>query len=288
MKMGKFDDKICLIGGNLGKFKKDTFKIGLGGVIAKKIVEQGGQACIVDTDFAVTKACAELIGGKIKAYECDFFTDRTYDTEKFVDDRGRNKTRVVWKDFPALKMVNDIVQEFGKLDVLITNFDKFEQKRVDKTDIELFDYLRDQTVWPTFHLLSAVRDQLSTQRKTQGTYAKVVILTSMMGKAGMGAAAIWAAFKGSMIGLTKSLAREFGRFANVNAVAMGPLSERKMQGPKDRVKGAYLTTSSDLSNQPMTFEKITPMVLLLASDDAIGINGQIISVDGGLWLKLEQ
>ena len=61
-----------------------------------------------------------------------------------------------------------------------------------------------------------------------------------------------------------------------------------MQGPKDRVKGAYLVTSSDLSNQPMTFEKITPMVLLLASDDAIGINGQSISVDGGLWLKLEQ
>ena len=286
--MGKFDGKIALVGGNLGKMKKDTFKIGLGGVIAKKIVEQGGTVCLVDTDFSMTKACAELIGGSVRTYDVDFFTDRTYETEAYVDDRGRNKTKVVWKNFPALKMVEDIVEEFGKLDVLITNFDKFEQKRVDKTNIELFDYLRDQTVWPAFHLLSAVRDQLSTQRKTQGTYAKVVILTSMLGKAGMGAGAVWAAFKGSMIGLTKSLAREFGRFANVNAVAMGPLSEKKMQGPKDRVKGAYLVTSSDLSNQPMTFEKITPMVLLLASDDAIGINGQIISVDGGLWLKLEQ
>ncbi|QEE17588.2 SDR family NAD(P)-dependent oxidoreductase [Promethearchaeum syntrophicum] len=287
--MGKFDGKICLVGGNLGKMKKDAFKIGLGGIIAKQMIEQGAQeVCLVDTDFAITKACAELIGGNVKAYECDFFTERTYEIEAYVDDRGKNKTKVVWKNFPALKMVEDIVAEFGKLDVLITNFDKFERKRVDQTDMELFDYLRDQNVWPTFHLLSAVRDQLSTQRKTQGTYAKVVILTSMLGKAGMSAGAIWAAFKGAMIGLTKSLAREFGRFANVNAVAIGPLSEKKMQGPKDRVKGAYLVTSSDLSNQPMTFEKVSPMVLLLASDDAIGINGQSISVDGGLWLKLEQ
>ncbi|MHA1474004.1 MAG: hypothetical protein ACTSQ5_02330, partial [Promethearchaeota archaeon] len=78
--MGKFDGKICLIGGNLGKFKKDTFKIGLGGVIAKKIVEQGGQVCLVDTDFSITKACAELIGGSVKAYECQFFINRTYKT----------------------------------------------------------------------------------------------------------------------------------------------------------------------------------------------------------------
>ena len=286
--MGKFDDKTCLIGGNLGKFKKDTFKIGLGGVIAQQIVEQGGTACVVDTDFSIAEACAEFIGGNIKAYECDFFTDRTYETETYVDDRGRNKTRVIWKNFPALKMVNDIVQEFGKLDILITNFDKFEQKRVGSSNIELFDYLRDQNIWPAFHLLSAVREQLAIQRKTQGTYGKIVILTSMIGKSGIGAGAIWAAFKGSMIGLTKSLAKEFGRFANVNAVAMGPLSERKMQGPKERVKGSFLFRSTDLSNQPLTFEKITPMVLLLASDEGIGINGQIISVDGGLWLKLEQ
>jgi 3-oxoacyl-[acyl-carrier protein] reductase len=287
--MGKFDGKIALVGGNLGKIKKDTFKIGLGGVIAKKMVEQGAQeVCLVDTDFAITKACAEFIGGNVKAYECDFFIERTYTTEAYVDDRGRNKTKVVWKNFPALEMINDIVQEFGKLDILITNFDKFEQKRVEKSDIELFDYLRDQNIWPPFHLLSAVREQFAIQRKTQGTYGKIVLLTSMIGKSGLGAGALWAAFKGSMIGLTKSLAKEFGRFANVNAVAMGPLSERKMQGPKERIKGSFLFRSTDLSNQPMTFEKITPMVLLLASDEGIGINGQIISVDGGLWLKLEQ
>ena len=129
-------------------------------------------------------------------------------------------------------MVEDIVKEFGRVDVLITNFDKFtEMGKVDKIDDADYNELRDQNIWPTFHLLAAVREQMSNQKKTDGSIAKVVMLTNMVGKAGMSQGAIYAAFKASLIGLNKGLAREFGRFANVNTVAMAPLAEKKMQGP---------------------------------------------------------
>lgn len=286
--MGRFDGKIALIGGNLGKLKGEKFKMGLGAVIAKTLLAEGAQVCLVDLDFAVTQACVSHLGGNTKAYDVDLMKDRVFETEDFVDERGRKKQKVIWKDNPALKLVEDIVSEFGKLDVLISNFDKFERARLDASDVALFDELRDVNITPMFHLLAAVREQFSTQAKTQGTFAKVVLITSMVGKSGMTLGAIYSAFKASTIGLTKSMAREFGRFANVNAVAYGPLAEKKMQGPKEKTKDGFMVTQSDMAKQPITFDKVAPMVCLLASDEAMGISGQIISIDGGLWLKLEQ
>ncbi len=286
--MGKFDGKIALIGGNLGVLKKDKFKLGLGGHVAKLLLEGGAQVCLVDLDFAVTEACVNAIGGNAKAYDCDLIKDRAYETEDFVDDRGRNKTKVIWKDNPALEMVEAICTEFGKLDILISNFDKFERARLDASDEALFNSLRDENITPMFHLLAAVREQFSTQTKTQGTYAKVVLVTCMVGKSGLSLGTLYSAFKGATIGLTKSMSREFGRFANVNAVAYGPLAEKKMQGPKEKAKGGFMATQSDMAKQPITFEKVAPMIAFLASNDALAISGQTISVDAGLWLKLEQ
>lgn len=286
--MGKFDGKTALIGGNLGKIKKEKFKMGLGGVIAKQLLDDGAQVVLVDAEFNVAQECAKALGGQSKAVECDLFKDRTYETEEYLDHRGNKKTKVVWKDNPALKLVEDIAQEYGKLDILITNFDKFEKARLDSTSDEMYINLREQNITPTFHLLAAVRELFSAQRKTTGTYAKVVMITSMVGKAGMSMGAIYSAFKGAIVGLTKSLGREFGRFANVNTIAVGPFSEKKMQGPREKIRDGFMATQTDMANQPITFEKIAPLAAFLASDDAIVINGQIISADGGLWLKLEQ
>ena len=78
-------------------------------------------------------------------------------------------------------------------------------------------------------------------------------------------------------------------FANVNGIACGPFKEKKMQGPKERVKLNYRNTASDMAlKTETTFDKVAPMICHLASEDARGILGQIISIDGGLWIKLEQ
>jgi NAD(P)-dependent dehydrogenase (short-subunit alcohol dehydrogenase family) len=292
--MGKLDGKVALVGGNLGKMKKkddqEVFAIGLGGVIAKTFVAEGAQVIVVDLEFKIAEECAKSIGGSIKAMNCDILKDRAYEMKDMPDEKnpGAMKKELSWIDNPSLKLVNDIVAEFGKLDILITNFDYFDSGRIENNSEEFYNKMRDQNIWPTFHLLAAVRDQFASQNKTNGTYAKVVMITNMVGKAGMSLGALYSAFKASIIGLNKGLAREFGRFANVNTVAYGPFTDKNLQGPRDRVKKAFMVTSSDMANQDITPEKVAPMVLLLASDDGMGIAGQTISIDGGLWLKLEQ
>jgi 3-oxoacyl-[acyl-carrier protein] reductase len=287
--MGRFDGKVVLLGGNVGKFKKDEFRMGMGGIIAKQFVDEGAQVVLVDLDFKDAEAAAKAIGGKCKAMECDLLKDRTSETKTIETDQGP-KTEMEWTDNPALKMVNNIVAEFGKIDVVVLNFDEFDQAKITKGDDALYLAMRDKNLTPVFHLLAGVRDQLAGQTKKDGTYSKVVMLTCMVGKAGMSMGTIYSAFKGAIVGLNKTLAREFGRFANVNTVAYGPLADsKKYQGPKDTIKKSqYMITSSDMSNQDITPEKVAPLVLFLASDDAMGISGQSISVDGGLWLKLEQ
>jgi len=60
-----------------------------------------------------------------------------------------------------------------------------------------------------------------------------------------------------------------------------------MQGPKERIKKDYLLTQTAICDKPLTFQDIAPLATFLASDDAVAINGQVMNVDGGLWLKLE-
>jgi NAD(P)-dependent dehydrogenase (short-subunit alcohol dehydrogenase family) len=109
----------------------------------------------------------------------------------------------------------------------------------------------------------------------------------MTGKAGMSMGVIYSGIKAGIVGLNKGLARELGRFATVNNVCPGPVSVRNSYGPGDRIKGQYMVTKSDSANINIEFKHISPIVAFLASDAAAAISGQSISVDGGLWLKLE-
>jgi 3-oxoacyl-[acyl-carrier protein] reductase len=286
--MGKLDGKVALIAGGLGRFKKEKYLPGLSTYIVQDFLKEGADVIIVDLDEKVTNACAKYIGNpKVKAKACDIMKDRTYETKTYETDRGP-KTDVIWTDNPTLELVKEIIEEFGKLDALVVNFDYYEKGRIESVTEELYIKLREQNITPVFHFMAAVREQFSAQKKTTGNFAKVVTITSMVGKSGLETAALYSAFKGSMIGLTKNLCREFGRFANVNAVAIGPLSVKKMQGPKDRAKSKFLVTKSDMSNIEIKPKHIAPLVTFLCSDDAAAISGQTISVDGGLWLKLEQ
>jgi len=153
--MGKLDGKIALVGGNIGKIKKGKYKMGLGGAIAKYLMDEGAQVIIVDHNFEVSKNCAQNIGGNIKAMECDLMKDRSYDTEGYVDHRGNEKTKVIWKENPALHLVEEIAQEFGKLDILVTNFDQFGKARLDSTTDDMYIKMREENITPSFLLFIA-------------------------------------------------------------------------------------------------------------------------------------
>jgi len=289
--MGKLDGKVALVGGNLGVIKKDKFVKGLGAYIAEDLANEGSNVIIVDIDNNIAKTCAQTLNNeKIKAKECDLLKDRTFETKEFTNERGEVKTEVIWTNNPSLNLVNDIVGEFGHLDILVTNFDYFDKGKLENVTEEFWVTMREQNLTPVFHLLAAVRDTFAEQRKKTGAFSKVVMITNIAGKAGMSMATVYSALKGSIVSLVKSMAKEFGRFANVNGVAIAPLSGKDLQGPSDRMKKQFIAgiVASERSQIDIEPKHIVPMVTLLCSDGADGISGQIINIDGGLWLKLEQ
>lgn len=286
MTKNRFEGKTVLVAGDLGKIKGDKFVKGIGGACVELLKDEDANVVITDVDEAIVNQAVEAFG--VKGIYKDLLKDREFHEEEVQTPKGP-KTEPVWDDAPALDLVKDIAAEFGAIDACIMCFDKFEKGRVDKVSSEEFDAMVTANIWPVFHLFAALREQLAAQAKTGREWAKVVNVFSFAGKAGTSMAAVYSSMKGAMVGLNKGLAREFGRFANVNAVTFGILKEKNLAGPEDRVKGQYRVTSTDIGqNKDITVEKVAPLVVFLASSDADCIAGQCFSVDGGMWLKLEQ
>ncbi|MHA1733172.1 MAG: SDR family NAD(P)-dependent oxidoreductase [Promethearchaeota archaeon] len=284
----ELDGKVVIVGGNLGKMKGDKFVKGLGAVIAEKVKGYGAKVVVTDLDEGIVGKCASELG--VKGIYKDILKDRS-SHEIEVDHPRKGKVKdVEWDDNPALDLVKEVVAEFGKVDVLVNNWDYYKKGKIEKVSGEDFDEMREKNITPVFHMLAAVRNQFAGQHaKDKNDWPKVVNVFSFVGKAGMSMGSIFSAMKGSMIGITKGIGREFGRFAITNSVAYGPLKEKKMQGPEDRVKKQYMVTSTDYGqNQDITMDKVANVVAFMASPLSNGMNAQTISVDGGLWLKLEQ
>jgi 3-oxoacyl-[acyl-carrier protein] reductase len=288
--MGKMDDKVVLVGGNMGTLKKEKgeFSLGLGGLVAKDLASEGAKVIIVDLDKEVADAAVKAIGSKnVKAKACDLLKDRTGEMKTFDTEKGP-KTEMEWIDNPALNLVNDIVAEFGKIDVLVTNFDTFDKCKLDAMSDEFYVKMRNENITPVFHLIAGVRNQFEMQKKTKGVTGQIVMISHMVGKAGLNMATIYSAFKASIVSLTKTLAREYGRFATVNTICPGFFADKKLQGPNERMKKSYLPTQTDYANLDLKAEHVVPVVTFMCTEQALGMSGQNISVDGGLWLKLEQ
>ena len=78
--MEKFEGKIALVGGNLGKIKKNKFILGLGGAIAKRLISEGcAKVFVIDTEKVISQQCAKFLGDdRIESVHCDLFTERTF------------------------------------------------------------------------------------------------------------------------------------------------------------------------------------------------------------------
>lgn len=281
----KLNGRVALVAGNLGKLKKDKFIIGLGGLIAKDLADEGAKVIIIDLNNEIAEACAKnLANENIKAKSCDLLKNRISEEKKFINDRGDEKTEIIWTDSPAHTLVNEIVEEFGKLDVLVTNFDTFKKGKLETFLDEDYQTMYNNDIKTVFHLLAAVRNLMSAQKKKTGEFGNIVLLTNMAGKAGLSTATVYSGIKGAIVHGIKTIAREFGRFANVNAIAMAPLDIKKMQGPPDRIKKQFFLTQCPMGSMGIIPKHVVPMVRLLASNEGEGLCGQAISIDGGLWL----
>ena len=189
--------------------------------------------------------------------------------------------------------VNETLQTFGNIDVLVNNAGgtprnrPFVEKPRDEWDKEIrLNY------WSVINCVRGVVDHMIGRK-----YGKIVNIASASGQFGFGAInlAVYGGAKGGVIALSRALAWELGRHGiNVNVVSPGwivPDSPDHVGQESFWKKWGYETYSSDVLQKAMKYwplrrlgkpEDIADCVLFLASERASFLTGQTISVSGGL------
>jgi 3-oxoacyl-[acyl-carrier protein] reductase len=177
-------------------------------------------------------------------------------------------------DAAVRDMVGRTAAEFGGLDVLVNNAATtrfIPHADLEAVTAEVWDEILGVNLKGTFFACRAAMPHLKARR------GNVVNIASVAGLGGSGSSIAYAASKGAVITLTKSLARAFAPEVRVNAVAPGPVQTRWLADHQDMVDEAMKVTPL---KRPATPEDIAAATLFLA-EDATLMTGQVLVVDGG-------
>ncbi|MFI3330055.1 MAG: 3-oxoacyl-[acyl-carrier-protein] reductase [bacterium] len=176
----------------------------------------------------------------------------------------------------TLSLVNTVMDKFGQIDLLVNNAGITQDGLVMRMSESQFDDVINVNLKGAFNMCKHVSKHMFKQRS-----GKIINMTSVIGLIGNAGQANYAASKGGVIAMTKSLAKEFAaRGITVNAVAPGfietdmtdKLNEEQKEAIVAHIPLKRIGTSDDVAN----------LVNFLASTNADYITGQIFQVDGGM------
>jgi 3-oxoacyl-[acyl-carrier protein] reductase len=175
-------------------------------------------------------------------------------------------------------LVQQTIEQFGRVDVLINNAGITRDMLLMRMKTEDWAQVMDVNLTGMFYCLKAVTRPMLKQRS-----GKIVFITSVIGVTGNAGQANYAASKAGVIGLMKSAAQEFAsRGILVNAVAPGFIQTDMTEGLSEKVKTAILDkVPLHRMGRP---EEVADAVRFLASDRASYITGQVIHINGGLYM----
>jgi 3-oxoacyl-[acyl-carrier protein] reductase len=247
----RLKDKVALITGGAA---------GIGKATANIFVEQGATVCICDVNEEAGLSTANELG-------CAFSK---------VDVADRQDVQ---------KWVDEIVERFERIDVLINNagilrdglFVKVKDGELVKQMTEdAFDTVINVNLKGVFNCTQVVAPHMIRQGS-----GSIVNASSVVGLDGNFGQTNYVASKAGVVGMTKVWARELGRYKiRVNAVAPGMiLTEMLLSMPEDILEATKQRPPLKRLGTP---EEVANLYLFLASDEASYITGEVIRVDGGI------
>ncbi len=222
---------------------------GIGGAIANKMKEAGATVVVTGRDEK-----------KLAGFDDSFI--------KIAADLS--------VDGAAEKLINDTIEKAGRIDVLINNAGITADTLMMRMSDEQFDNVINTNLRATFKLCRACLMPMMKQR-----YGRIINMASIVGVVGGVGQANYAASKGAIIAMTKSIAAEVAsRGITANAIAPGFIKTPMTDVLPEELKKKYLEQiPAGRFGEPVD---IANTCVFLASDEASYINGQTIHVNGGM------
>jgi 3-oxoacyl-[acyl-carrier protein] reductase len=270
--MGVLDGKSAIVTGSAR---------GIGRATAELLVSQGAQCLINDLDGDIAEQTSSEISGETAVYAGD-----------------------LTKPGAADELVQKAIDSFGKIDIIVNNAGYTLDSPIHKMSDEHFQAMLDiHTVVP-FRVIRAAAPHLrepAKKEKEEGkeVFRKIVNISSTSGTFGNAGQANYSAGKAAVVGLTKTVAKEWGQFkVNVNAVAFGfidtrltqaKVDENTMEKDGEKIQLGIPEQMRGMASmliplgRPASPEEAAGGVFFLCSPWSNYVHGQTLHVTGGLF-----
>ena len=249
---------------------------GIGAAMALRYAREGAKIVVVDLDEANARSVAEQV--RALGVVADAFV---------VDVR---------EPAQSAAMIVRVVDQFGRLDVLVNNAGVIRVRSLLNTTPEDWDFIQAVNTRGLFFALQAGAQQMLRQTPLgEGRpKGKIINMASIAGRGGRAMIGAYAASKAGVINITQTAAQEFAPQLTVNSICPGPVDtdmwtqiDREWSEQEQRPIGSVW--QDRIRNIPMkrgeTPEDITGMAVFLASADSDYITGQSYHVDGGVAMN---